>query len=48
MNWHIEIAPGERVLIVGEPGTGKTRLFRTIARLWPWGSGRIALPSSEA
>ena len=42
---HVEIAPGERVLIVGEPGTGKTLLFRAIAGLWPWGSGRIALPA---
>jgi putative ATP-binding cassette transporter len=44
---HVEIAPGERVLIVGEPGTGKTLLFRAIAGLWPWGSGRIGLPSSD-
>ena len=44
---NVEIAPGERVLIVGEPGTGKTILFRAIAGLWPWGSGRIALPSSD-
>ncbi len=44
---HVEIAPGEHVLIVGEPGTGKTILFRAIAGLWPWGSGRIALPSSH-
>ena len=38
---------GDRVLIVGEPGTGKTLLFRAIAGLWPWGSGRVALPSSD-
>ena len=43
---HVEIAGGDRVLIVGEPGTGKTILFRAIAGLWPWGSGRIAVPSS--
>jgi vitamin B12/bleomycin/antimicrobial peptide transport system ATP-binding/permease protein len=44
---HVEIAPGERVLIVGEPGIGKTILFRTIAGLWPWGAGRVAVPSSD-
>src|ERR1700674_5426011 len=43
---HVEIAPGERVLIVGEPGPGKTILFRALAGLWPWGGGRIALPPS--
>jgi putative ATP-binding cassette transporter len=44
---HIEIAAGERVLIVGDPGTGKTLLFRAIAGLWPWGSGRITLPAPD-
>jgi vitamin B12/bleomycin/antimicrobial peptide transport system ATP-binding/permease protein len=44
---HVQIAPGERVLIVGEPGTGKTTLFRAIAGLWPWGTGRVALPASD-
>jgi putative ATP-binding cassette transporter len=43
-----DIAPGERVLIIGESGSGKTMLFRAIAGLWPWGSGRIALPSSNS
>jgi vitamin B12/bleomycin/antimicrobial peptide transport system ATP-binding/permease protein len=44
---HVEISPGERVLIVGDSGSGKTILFRAIAGLWPWGSGQIALPSSK-
>jgi vitamin B12/bleomycin/antimicrobial peptide transport system ATP-binding/permease protein len=44
---HVEIAPGERVLILGEPGAGKSALFRALAGLWPWGSGRIALPPRQ-
>ena len=39
-----EVKPGERILIVGESGTGKSTLFRAMAGLWPWGSGRILLP----
>jgi putative ATP-binding cassette transporter len=37
----IEITPGERVLVVGESGTGKSMLVRAIAGLWPWGTGEI-------
>jgi putative ATP-binding cassette transporter len=44
---HVEVRAGERVLIVGESGTGKTLLFRTLAGLWPWGAGSVARPRSE-
>jgi len=37
----VVIKPGERVLIAGESGTGKSTLVRAIAGLWPWGDGRI-------
>lgn len=39
-----EIFPGDWVLIVGDPSAAVT-LFRAVARVWPWGSGRIALPA---
>lgn len=38
------IAPGEKVLLKGESGTGKSTLIRAIAGLWPWGSGSILRP----
>ncbi|WP_292256603.1 ATP-binding cassette domain-containing protein, partial [Mesorhizobium sp.] len=37
----VAIEPGERVLVSGESGTGKSTLVRAIAGLWPWGSGRV-------
>jgi vitamin B12/bleomycin/antimicrobial peptide transport system ATP-binding/permease protein len=39
----IEITRGEKVLVVGESGTGKSTLVRAIAGLWPWGSGEIQI-----
>jgi putative ATP-binding cassette transporter len=41
------ILPGERVLIVGDTGRGKSTLFRAVAGLWPWGSGTILTPAPE-
>jgi vitamin B12/bleomycin/antimicrobial peptide transport system ATP-binding/permease protein len=38
---------GERLLIIGAPGTGKTLLFRALAGLWPWGAGDITHPKDE-
>src|SRR5262249_42524462 len=43
----VVVKSGERVLIVGAPGTGKTLLFRALAGLWPWGAGTITRPKDE-
>ncbi len=37
----VSILKGERVLIAGESGTGKSTLVRAIAGLWPWGNGFV-------
>ncbi|WP_431206464.1 ABC transporter ATP-binding protein/permease [Bradyrhizobium betae] len=37
----VAIAPGERLLVAGESGTGKSTLVRAIAGLWPWGGGSV-------
>jgi putative ATP-binding cassette transporter len=44
---HVVVRAGERVLILGAPGTGKTQLFRALAGLWPWGAGHIGRPRGE-
>ncbi len=44
---NVEVKPGEHVLVIGKPGAGKSMLFRAIAGLWPWGTGRLRLPPRE-
>jgi vitamin B12/bleomycin/antimicrobial peptide transport system ATP-binding/permease protein len=39
----VAIEAGERLLVAGESGTGKSTLVRAIAGLWPWGGGSINL-----
>ncbi len=43
----VVVRAGERALISGAPGTGKTQLFRALAGLWPWGAGQITRPRGE-
>ncbi|HSY38755.1 MAG TPA: ATP-binding cassette domain-containing protein, partial [Polyangia bacterium] len=42
----VDIARGEKVLVVGESGTGKSTLVRAVSGLWPWGSGEILIQSN--
>jgi putative ATP-binding cassette transporter len=44
---HVEIVPGERVLVTGGVNGGLTNLFRAVAGLWVWGAGRIGVPKAE-
>src|SRR5215212_9681855 len=37
----VVVQPGERLLVAGESGTGKSTLVRAIAGLWPWGDGSV-------
>src|SRR6201747_2712907 len=37
----VVIESGERLLVAGESGTGKSTLVRAIAGLWPWGGGSV-------
>ncbi len=43
----VELRPGERLLIVGRRGIGKSSLFNALAGLWPYGAGRILMPAPE-
>jgi vitamin B12/bleomycin/antimicrobial peptide transport system ATP-binding/permease protein len=39
----VTIMPGERVLIAGDSGSGKSTMVRAIAGLWPWGAGSVEI-----
>jgi putative ATP-binding cassette transporter len=41
----LDIAPGEALLVTGDPLSGKSAVFRAVAGLWPWGEGSVLRPA---
>jgi vitamin B12/bleomycin/antimicrobial peptide transport system ATP-binding/permease protein len=44
---NLSIEPGERVLISGPTGVGKSTVFRALAGVWPFGRGQVQVPQDE-
>ena len=42
----LSIKFGERVLVSGPSGTGKSTLFRALGGIWPFGDGEITVPKN--
>ncbi|MEJ2059781.1 MAG: ABC transporter ATP-binding protein/permease [Gammaproteobacteria bacterium] len=43
----LDVQAGERLLITGRSGIGKSTLLRALAGLWPFGDGEVALPPRD-
>jgi putative ATP-binding cassette transporter len=46
-NADMRLAPGERALVGGKTGSGKSIFARALSGFWPWGHGELALPTRE-
>lgn len=44
---NLVLKAGEKILIKGRTGAGKTTLFRVLAGIWPYGEGEIYLPKDK-
>jgi len=44
---HIEFKQGDKVLIKGRTGAGKTTLFRVLSGIWPYATGSVRLPKDK-
>ena len=42
---HLSFPAGDRILVNGPSGAGKSTLFRAIAGIWPFGAGRVTVPT---
>ncbi len=43
----VVIKHGEKVLVKGRTGAGKTTVFRVLSGIWPFGEGEIVLPKGK-
>ena len=43
----LPLVPGNSVVIQGRSGTGKSTLFRALAGIWPFGSGKVRRPAGS-
>ncbi|WP_294769061.1 ABC transporter ATP-binding protein/permease [uncultured Rhodoferax sp.] len=41
----LQAAPGDRILLQGPSGSGKSSLFRALAGIWPYAEGTVLLPA---
>jgi putative ATP-binding cassette transporter len=44
----IVINHGDKVLVKGKTGAGKTTLFRVLSNLWPFGKGSVSMPEGKS
>ncbi|SFI64547.1 putative ATP-binding cassette transporter [Bosea sp. OK403] len=41
----LDLGTGQRTLVIGPSGSGKSTLFRAIAGIWPFGQGKVGIPT---
>jgi vitamin B12/bleomycin/antimicrobial peptide transport system ATP-binding/permease protein len=41
----VTLIPGDRLLVSGPSGVGKSTLFRALSGIWPFGDGQIRIPA---
>jgi len=44
---HARFEPGDRIIVSGAAGVGKSSLLRALAGLWLWGEGEIRVPHGK-
>jgi putative ATP-binding cassette transporter len=44
----LKLRAGESILLTGPSGSGKSTLFRALSGVWPYGSGRVVVPTGAS